>query len=240
MNIQQYQQFLNDPRTLLNAAGNVSQIRLEGSMALASNSVYRVVNQAGVSRLRYKYSNSRVTPITVRYDDSGIPQTSGIWFSQRSPSQGDYRKDRAYYLEWGVDQAYAIELGSDAQLFVTAELTGCGIIVFSTPSKLVVVHHNIQVSSLPQTWLQWIIESRTAKQQREAAFVANSREQALVNLVQDIVATTPGITRGISLSVNQYGSKARVFGVRRHGLWRLFVNRPNGAINYQTDLLYTG
>ncbi|MGN0920955.1 MAG: hypothetical protein ACI4NJ_04410 [Cellvibrio sp.] len=240
MDIKQYQQFLNDPRTLLNGAGNVSQIRLDGSMARASNAVSRVVSQAGVSRLQYKYSNSRVTPITVRYDDTGIPQTSGIWFSQNSPAQGDYRKDRAYYLEWGVDQAYAIELGCDAQLFITAELTGCGIIVFSTPSKLIVVHHNIQVIPLPQTWLQWIIESQRAKQKREAEFVANSREQALVNLVQDIVATTPGITRGVSLSVNQYGSRARVFGVKRNNQWRLFINRPNGGIHYQTDLLYTG
>ena len=121
MNQQQYRQFLGDPRTLLNA-GNVSEIRLDASMAQAANAVSRVVNQAGGNRLRYQYSAARVTPVTLKYDDTRIPQTSAIWVSRQPPAGGgDYQRDRAYYLQWGVDEAYAIELGFDAELFFTAD-----------------------------------------------------------------------------------------------------------------------
>ena len=241
MNQQQYRQFLNDPATLLNA-GNVSQIRLYGTMSQAANAVSRVVNQAGINRLRYKYSAARVTPVTLKYDDTGIIQTSAIWVSQQPPvGGGDYQRDRAYYLEWGVDQAYAIEVGFDAQLFFTAELTGCGILVFSAPNKLIVVHHNIQVVPIPQTLFQrlfGLFESGASQRQREDAYVANVRDQSLYDLAQDIVASSHSITGGAQLSVQQYGNKARVFGVKPGGRWRLFVNRSIGD-NYQTELFYT-
>lgn len=237
MNQQQYRQFLGDPRTLLNA-GNVSEIRLDASMAQAANAVSRVVNQAGGNRLRYQYSAARVTPVTLKYDDTRIPQTSAIWVRRQPPAGGgDYQRDRAYYLQWGVDEAYAIELGFDAQLFFTAELTGCGILVFSAPNKLIVVHHNIQVHPIPQTLFQQLFERAAARQQREPAHVVNVRNETLHNLAQDIVASTPNITGGTQLSVQQYGNRARVFGVKR-GRWRLFVNRPIGGGNYQTELLY--
>lgn len=237
MNQQQCHQFLSDPTTFLNA-GNVSEIRLHGSMAQAANAVSRIVNQAGGNRLRYKFSAARVTPVTLKYDDTGIPQTSALWVSGQPPATGgDYQRDRAYYLQWGVDQAYAIELGFDAQLFFTAELTGCGILVFSAPNKLVVVHHNIQVNPIPQTVFQRLFESAAARQRRETAHVANVQTEALHNLAQDIIASSPGITGGTQLSVRQYGNRARVFGVKR-GRWCLFVNRRTGGGNYQTELLY--
>jgi len=72
-----------------------------------------------------------------------------VWVSHDAPPAEGYHRDRAYYLQWGADQAYAIELVSDAQLFFTAELTGCGILIFTAPKRTIVVHHNIQVTPVP-------------------------------------------------------------------------------------------
>jgi len=238
MNQQQYRQFLDDPRTLLNGPGNVRQIKLTG-LAATDNAVSRAVMQNGVMSLRYRFSAARVTPVWLRYDATPYPATSALWVSGGPPPlpPAVIQRDRAYYLQWGVDQAYAIELGADAQLFFTAELTGCGILVFSAPQKLIVVHHNVQVPNVPQTFFQRLFESNQAHAQRSAANAVDVRAQTLYNLAQDIVATTPGITRGTLMSVAQYANPSRVFGIKRGGQWRLFVNRPVGG-NYQTELLY--
>lgn len=239
MNQQQYRQFLNNPAVLLNGAGNVSQIRLNGNMSQAiANSVSRTVNHPGTVPLHYQYSASRVTPVTLKYDDTGFPGNSAVWVSRQPPAAGDYQRDRAYYLQWAADHAYAIELAFDAQLFFTAELTGCGILIFSAPNKLIVVHHNVQVPALPQNWFQHLFESAAAHNQRNAAHSADVRAQTLHNLAQDILTTSPGITGGTLMGVQQYGHKARIFGVKRGGQWRIFVNRPIGPNNYRTELLY--
>jgi hypothetical protein len=240
MNRQQYRQFLNNPVALLNGPGNVSQIRLHASMTRAiANTVSRTVQRPDAVPLHYQYSAARVTPVTVRYDDSGIPATSAVWVSRHPPAAGDYQRDRAYYLQWAPDQAYAVELGFDAQLFFTAELTGCGILVFSAPSKLIVVHHNVQVAAVPQNFFQRLFESRAAHAQRSAAHKADVRMRTLQELAAHIVEATPEITGGTQLSVAQYGATARVFGIKRGGQWRVFVNRPGGA-RYRTELLYAG
>jgi hypothetical protein len=140
-------------------------------------------------------------------------------------------------LQWAAGQAYAIELGADAQLFFTAELTGCGILIFTAPGRTLVVHHNIQVAPVAPTWFQRLFESAAARVQRDAAHAAEARTDALYDLAQDIVAATPDITGGTHLSVRQYGATARVFGIRRGGQWRLFVNRPVGG-SYRTELLH--
>lgn len=238
MNQQQYRQFLDNPVALLNGPGNVRQIRLDGTMTQAiPNTVSRTVQNPGAVPLHYQYSAARVTPVTLRYDDTGIPATSAVWVSRNSPAVGQYQRDRAYYLQWAADQAYAIELGFEAQLFFTAELTGCGILIFMAPNRTIVVHHNVQVAPVPPTLFQQLFESAAARQQRNAAHSANVRMGTLHNLAQDIVAATPDITGGTQLSVQQYGATARVFGIKRGGHWRLFVNRPVGG-TYQTELLY--
>lgn len=238
MNQQQYRQFLNDPRTLLNGTGNVRQIRLTGFGA-TDNAVSRAVVEGGVLSLRYRFSAARVTPVSLRYDDTHIPATSAIWVSGGTPPPPPavIQRDRAYYLQWGVDQAYAIELGADAQLFFTAELTGCGILVLSAPDKLIVVHHNVQVPDVRQNFMQRLFERNQSYRQRSDNNAIDVREQTLHNLAQDLIATTPGITGGTQLSVAQYASPSRVFGIKRGGQWRLFINSPVGG-NFQTQLLY--
>ncbi|TDO96722.1 hypothetical protein [Marinomonas balearica] len=238
MDLRQYQQFLNDPVRLL-SRGNVSQLRFNGTLSNVKNAVMRVIDQGGTYRIRYKYSKSRVTPVTIKYDDTGIPQTSAIWVSRTPPNGiGDYRKDRAYYLEWGSNNAYAIELGAEAQLFFTAELTGCGILIFSAGEKLIVVHQNIQVDPIPQNAFQKIFESDSAKQQRNRDHSNLVRVQTLHKVALDIVDQMPSITRGAQISVKDYGDKARIFGIKRHGAWRLYINKPNGNRGYQTELIY--
>jgi hypothetical protein len=235
---QQYRQFLNDPVTFLNSPGNVRQIRLDGTMVQEMpNSISRTVQNPGAVPLHCQHSSARVKPVTVRYDDTGIAPTSAVWISRNSPPAGNYQRDRAYYLQWAPDNAYAIELGIDAQMFFTAELTGCGILVFTAPNKTIVVHHNVQVPPVPPTFFQQLFESAAAQSQRNAAHASDVRTATLYNLAQDILSMTPDITAGTLLSVQQYGATARVFGVKRGERWRLFVNRPVGA-TYQTELLY--
>jgi hypothetical protein len=236
MNQQQYQNFLNDPTTLLNVPSVVHRIRLN-NLDGADNATSRAVDQNGVFALRYRYSVARVTSVWLRYDTTPIQATSALWVEGRTPVAGEYIKTHAYYLQWGVDQAYAIELGADAPLFFTAELTGCGILVFSAPNKLIVVHHNIQVPNIAQTFFERLFESPQAHADRSAANAADVRTQKLFELAEDIISTTPGITRGKLLGEAHYPTKSCVFGIKRSGRWRLFINRPVGAI-YQTDLLY--
>ena len=71
MNQQQYRQFLDNPVALLNGPGNVRQIRLDGTMTQAiPNTVSRTVHNPGAVPLHYQYSAARVTPVTLRYDDT--------------------------------------------------------------------------------------------------------------------------------------------------------------------------
>ena len=160
-----------------------------------------------------------------------------MWVSHDAPPAGGYQRDRAYYLQWGADQAYAIELGSDAQLFFTGELTGCRILIFTAPKRTIVVHHNIQVTPVPPTLCQQLFESAAARQLRNAGHAAALRMGTLHSLAQDIVTASPDITGGTQLSMQQYGATARIFGIKRRGRWRLYVNRPVGG-GYQTELLY--
>jgi hypothetical protein len=101
MNQQQYRGFLNDPVLLLNGVGNVRQIRFDGSMAQAiPNSVARTVQRPGAVPLHYQYSAARVAPVTLRYDDTGIPATSAVWVSRNPPAgAAPFERDRAYYLQ---------------------------------------------------------------------------------------------------------------------------------------------
>jgi hypothetical protein len=237
MNPQQYRQFLNNPSALLNAQGNVRQIRFDSSMMREiPNSVSRTVQSPGAVPLHYQYSAARVTPVTLRYDDTGIPATSAVWVSRSSPNVL-HQRDRAYYLQWAADSAYAIDLGYDAQLFFTAELTGCGIMVFKARDRTIVVHHNVQVSPSSPTFMQRLFEGEAARERRETAHIDDVRTQALLDLAQDILASHPGITGGTLLSAQQYGDQARVFGIQRGGQWRLYVNYLAGG-RYRTDLLY--
>ena len=54
------------------------------------------------------------------------------------------------------------------------------------------------------------------------------------------MARNPSITRAAALDARQYmgaGNAATVFGVKRNGRWRIYINSKNGA-DYHTDLLY--
>lgn len=237
MDQQRYSAFLNNPCDILNE-GNVRHLRLDSSMGRTrANSVARTVSAPGAVPLHYQYEKASVSPVFVRYDDTPIPQTSAIWVSQRKPSSGDYQKDRAYYLQWGPDSAYAVELGFEAQLFFTAELTGCGIIVLSGAGKTVLVHHNIQVTPPGPTFFQNLFESNAKKMVREAAAVGRARTDSLYLMLQNIVASTPGLTSGKMLGVQQYGGTARFFGMKRGGSWRFYVNRP-GSDGYTTQEIF--
>jgi hypothetical protein len=237
MTHQQYRQFLDNPVAML-SAGNVRQIRLDGSMDhVIPNSVSRIVHNPGAVPLHYQYSAARVVPVTIQYQDTGIPPTSGVWVNRNTPAAGEYQRDRAYYLQWGADQAYAIELGYDAQLFFTAQLTGCGILIFTAPHRTIVVHHNVQVPPVPPTIFQRLFENAANRALREADHAGNVRAGTLYDLAHDIVAATPDITGGTQLSIQQYNPPTRLFGVKRGGQWRFFVNSTVGG-GFQTQLLY--
>ena len=150
-------------------------------------------------------------------------------------------KDRAYYLKWNADEAYAITLGHEAQLFFTARIDGCGILVFSTPHSLIIIHHNVRVAAVGPLFLPSVVESQQDYNLRNRENRFDVRAQALQALSQHIVSTNPGIRGGTALDARRYmaaGHAASVFGVKRGGQWRIYVNSKTG-VNYRTDLLYS-
>ena len=188
----------------------------------------------------FQYSDAMVASVSLRYDDTGIPATSALWAETNRPAGGQFVNDRAYYLQWNVDQAYAITLGHEAQLFFTAGLSGCGIIVFETPQNLIVIHHNVQVAAVGQSLMQYFVESRHSYDTRDRENFFDVQARALKALSGHIVSHNPSIVRGTALDAGQYmatGNAASVFGVKRNERWRIYVNSKTGA-NYHTDLLY--
>lgn len=248
MNNQQYSDFLNDPCAFLNN-GNVDRLRLDSSvMAMGNAAKSHTVNFPGAVPLNYLYEKASVRPVVIEYSDTGIPPTSAIWVRAAEASGKAFDpdtklaghkdvKDRAYYLNWDKNTAYAVELGFEAQLFFTAELTGCGIIVLSGGGKTVLVHHNIQVTAPGPTYLQGLFESKAKRQAREAAFVGRQRTDSLYLLLQNIVEQNPTLTSGRMLGVQQYIGASRFFGMKRNGLWRFYINRPVGKV-YKTHELF--
>lgn len=205
------------------------------------NSVHETVQLGGSVPTFFQYSDSRITSVTLRYDDTGIPATSALWAETAYRGGSQFVNDRAYYLQWSADQAYAITLGYEAQLFFTAQLDGCGILVFETPRNLIIIHHNVQVAAVGQSFLQSIFESQRSHTVRDTANRFDVRAQALQDLSAQIIALNPSIVRGTALDARQYmatGHAASVFGVKRGGQWRIYVNSKTGA-DYHTDLLFS-
>ncbi len=244
MNQNQYRQFLNDPAAFLNA-GPVRRMRININPVTPNfrNVVQRTAQYGGGAvPVHYQYSDARVTPVSLRYDNTGIPPTSALWVETNRPANplAQFVTDRAYWLQWRADEAYAISLGHEAQLFFTATLTGCGILVFETPQNLIVIHHNIQVAAVGQSFIQSLFESQQNYLARDQTHRFDARAEALQQLAQHVVADNPDIVRGTALDSRQYFSSdqpASVFGVKRGGSWRIYVNFKTGA-DYRTELLY--
>jgi hypothetical protein len=237
----QYIQFLNDPAGFLNA-GPVRRLRIKvnPSGPGPSNTTESTANYPGAVPVRFQTSDARVTPIWWKYDNTGIPATSAVWAQTTPPVGGQPVNDSAYYLQWSVDEAYAMTLGTGARIFLTAQVDGCGILVYETPSDLIVVHHNIQVPEVGQSFFQRIFESRQAYGSRDQENRIGVRAQALHALAQHIIADHPNRIRGAALDVSHYmatGNAASVFGVRRGGRWQIFVNSKTGT-DYHTDMLF--
>jgi hypothetical protein len=240
----QYMQFLNDPARFLNA-GPVRRLRINVPPVNPGTAVLMnpqsTDNYPGAVPVHFQWRLSSVAPIKWKYDNTGIPPTSAVWAQTTQPG-GQFVDDSAYYLKWSVDEAYALELGHQAQIFLTAQVDGCGILVFETPSNLIVVHHNIQVAAVGQSCFQRIFESRQAYGNRDQENRFDVRAQALQALSGHIMAKYPNITRGAALDVSHYmatGNAASVFGVARGrlGPWRIFVNSKTGT-DYHTDMLF--
>jgi hypothetical protein len=242
----QYKQFLDDPAKFLNA-GPVRRLRINvppvnpGSAVFLTNP-QSTANFPGAVPVHFQWQHLSASPIWWKYDDTGIPPTSAVWAQITPPVGGQFVNDRAYYLKWSVDEAYALELGHTAQIFLTAQVDGCGILVFQTPLNLIVVHHNIQVAAVGKSFFQRIFESRQAYGNRDQENRFDVRAQALQALSGHIMAKYPNITRGAALDVSHYmatGNAASVFGVTRGrvGPWRIFVNSKIGT-DYHTDMLF--
>lgn len=237
----QYMQFLNDPARFLNN-GPVQRLRITINPGpAAKNTVKYTANYPGAVPTDYYYSDALVKPVFIRYQNTSIPATSALWVETSQPAIDPFTRDRAYYLHWEVDYAYAITLGYAAQLFFTAQLTGCGILVFETPQALTVVHHNVQVAAVDQSFLQRILESQRDRSIREAEYKFDVRAQALQGLAMHIISADPDVIRGTALDSRQYlssGNPASIFGVKRNERWRIFVNHNTSGV-YQTELLYS-
>jgi hypothetical protein len=111
---------------------------------------------------------------------------------------------------------------------------------FETPQNLIIIHHNVQVAAVGQSFIQSILESQHNYNARDRDNRFDVRAQTLQALSEHIVAHNPSIVGGTALDARQYmatGNAASVFGIKRGGRWRIYVNSRTGA-DYHTDLLY--
>lgn len=248
MNQNQYTQFLNDPAAFLNNnTDNLRQLRISVNPTgpAFSNTVKRTIQDQMGNDVYFQHSDALVTKMFLSYDISTVSDDlSALWIRTTDPKNGlPLIQDRAYWLKWNADESYAITLGYEAQLFFTATLTGCGILVLNSPKGLTIIHHNIQVPDIEQDFFQKVFESQNDYNKRNKENRFSARAAALGELARSIVADDNSITGGTTLDVNKYYNTERksasVFGVKHEDTWRIYVNSDNTGAGYQTELLYS-
>jgi hypothetical protein len=160
-------------------------------------------------------------------------------------AEKDAASHKAYYLPWGSDKAYSIKLGQEADLFITAQLNGCGIGVCETPDGVTVVHQNLTENAKDAN--KWFSEYFTAKGeeqylQRNQEYLSQQREESLNALMRDIEDAGGQVIGSATLSEKDYdtAAKASVFGVRRDGQWHIYVNcKDKESGIFKTTVLYS-
>jgi len=102
-----------------------------------------------------------------------------------------------------------ITLRDRARLFLTDQLSGCGILIFETPHTLIIVHHNRRSVEDPQLTRFEIIDI--------ARRIKKNNPNIIGYTYRDFLDYYP--QRSASEDV------AGVFGIRSNGRWSIFFNR---------------
>ncbi len=254
-----YTEFLKDPAGFLNsppAAYGAQPLHFTTGLNIGPDpQVHSELTANKSLQVFHQASNAKVIRVYLQYRS----QDHTVWAGQNDPAppkpaaprpdakatssaQEQPRvQDTAYYLPWAENQTHAISLGTAQSLFITPNLTGCGILVFETPQGLTVLHHNVQ---MPEFRAKGRFESPKHYEAALNKFYSDEnrctvKTRELASIAREIIDGNPDIRRGAALDLNQYlaGGSATVFGIRGEKGWRLFANHKNIG-QWRTDLLF--
>jgi len=237
MNNNDYRQFLNDPVTYMGNRG----LRLTGFSAPSLlGSVKMVLGESGMFKVIDHNASSHIKKV-VLYDDIN----EDMWCSNGSPNAVAYVRDRAYYLHWKKGMAYSMTLGTEVNLFFTAELSGCCVMVFETNDGPTVFHGNIDVQFRDlkrnekfNSYYRLLYDYIWHKKSSMFLTIA-AKLKPNVTVTDRWSCVLPGFYQQQSQD-----GKIKIFGVRRNKQWRFYYNLKtklkNGLRGYinKTEMFY--
>jgi len=156
MNRSQFVKFQQDPSAFLNpskahkAGVDLDIVGADGTLLQTSTVTVPNAPQAlpsakkqDYSRLEAKQFKAEPVPFNLSYNAGW-----GKLTLTKDAVSTTKHVVQTYYLNWASDSAYWMQLGGAANLFVTARLNGCGVLIYGTPSSPTVVHANIKRENL--------------------------------------------------------------------------------------------
>ncbi|MBX9701317.1 MAG: hypothetical protein K2X74_17915, partial [Acetobacteraceae bacterium] len=137
----------------------------------------------------------------------------------------------AYWLAWNPWRAYITHLGAAKRFFVTANLTGCGIIVAGDETDPYVVHANCAAASV-------VDFPKSGSMQTYNDDLTAERNVFYGQVAAELVRLNHIPSRNLQmLRPEDYGKRASegfggvcaVFGVSDGARWKLYYNVGNGG-----------
>ena len=137
-----------------------------------------------------------------------------------------------YWLPWNDDKAFQMTVGDRYEVFITAKINSCGIIIGGPEGSPVVIHANAmaRISDPPSTF--GLAPNLAASISREhQSNVNNEYKLAYGNLAAKLISD--GVFGGGKPNVfvldpeyylSAKSGSAGVFGVRNGGTWKFYVN----------------
>jgi hypothetical protein len=156
MNGSQFMKFQQDPVAFLNPSKthkkgvDLNITGADGTLLQTSTATVPNAPRPLQSSKKQDYSSfdmkkfkTETIALNLAYDAS-----HGVLNMSKDPVATTKHVVQAYFLNWATDKGYWMQLGSAANLFVTARLNGCGVLIYGLPSSPTVVHANIKRENL--------------------------------------------------------------------------------------------
>ncbi len=187
-------------------------------------SVHRQTHYTGTKLpVTFYHSESLLSTVHL-YTERPVYQPNPVlWINSKSGGVAG-KTERAYYLHWQPDSAYAVMVGSNAKFFFTAELTGCGLLLYDCPAGILAVHLNMDVDIC----VKKRFESQSKYLSRDSANrfkVKNAEFSTLADRIEEDYPELQGGARFLPHHYQSQGSgKAHVFGVNNDNVWTFYYS----------------
>ena len=141
-----------------------------------------------------------------------------------------------YWLPWKDWSAVYGQLGANCDFFVTANLTGCGIIVSGPQNAPHVVHVNCDTSSVDYSAQGYMEDAEAARKQ----FYGQISEQLVANNVIPSAGLQMLFAEDYCKKMSEgYGATTCVFGVRSGGNWTIYYSAGKAGAGITKQLYPT-